>query len=94
MIMRLPRYDCILLLRSAVSSSPKDIALSFAVFVEQAVARLRDDGVKDVLVTLGEGGSMMFEAGVTNADAAVRMKCFQVDNVVDTTGAGDCFRAA
>ena len=51
-------------------------------------------GVSEVLVTLGEAGSMMFEAGVTKPEDAVRGKCFKVDNVVDTTGAGDCFRAA
>lgn len=55
---------------------------------------LREQGVKDVLVTLGEAGSMMFEEGMIHANDAVRMKCFKVDNVVDTTGAGDCFRAA
>ena len=36
----------------------------------------------------------MFETGTTDAANAVRGKCFSVDNVVDTTGAGDCFRAA
>jgi sugar/nucleoside kinase (ribokinase family) len=60
----------------------------------QAVGVLRDQGVREVLVTLGKGGSMMFAKGVSRAEDAVRMDSFNVDNVIDTTGAGDCFRAA
>ena len=54
---------------------------------------LRDQGVRDVLVTLGTTGSMMFEEGISHPDDAIRMKSFEVDNVVDSTGCGDCFRA-
>mgnify|MGYP000683756078 CR=1 FL=1 len=62
--------------------------------IAAAVAVLREQGVREVLVTLGEAGSMMFEEGVTNAKDAIRGPCYKVDKVVDTTGAGDCFRAA
>eukprot|EP00644_Phytophthora_capsici_P016325 jgi/Phyca11/9132/fgenesh1_pm.PHYCAscaffold_34_\ len=44
-----------------------------------AAARfLQEQGAKNLLVTLGSDGS----------------KCFKVDKVVDTTGAGDCYRGA
>lgn len=59
---------------------------------EQVVAACRvvqQMGVKNVLVTLGERGSLLcLENGTI-----VRQEAVKVDHVVDTTGAGDCFRA-
>jgi ribokinase len=58
----------------------------------KAAKMLRDQGMKDVLVTIGEKGSMMIPH--ENPENVTRGKCYRVDNVIDTTGAGDCFRAA
>ncbi|KAG6618523.1 ribokinase [Phytophthora cinnamomi] len=57
-----------------------------------AAARfLQEQGAKDVLVTLGADGSVF----VPDDDSEVlRQSSFKVDNVVDTTGAGDCYRGA
>ena len=55
-----------------------------------AAKELQRQGVSEVLVTLGEGGSMLIKSD----GGIVRQDCFRVDKVVDTTGAGDCFRAA
>lgn len=51
----------------------------------EAAASLRRYGASDVLIKLGRDGSMLF-----TADANLRVESFPVD-VVDTTGAGDCF---
>ncbi|GMF19000.1 unnamed protein product [Phytophthora fragariaefolia] len=57
-----------------------------------AAARLlQDQGAKDVLVTLGVDGSVFVPADGTKV---LRQSSFKVDNVVDTTGAGDCYRGA
>ncbi|CAH0493183.1 unnamed protein product [Peronospora farinosa] len=56
-----------------------------------AAARfLQDQGAKNVLVTLGSDGSVFIPAD----GALVHQKCFEVEKVVDTTGAGDCYRGA
>ncbi|CAI5734244.1 unnamed protein product [Peronospora destructor] len=56
-----------------------------------AAARfLQDHGAKNVLVTLGSNGSVFVPAD----GALVHQKCFKVEKVVDTTGAGDCYRGA
>ena len=49
---------------------------------------LLQQGVTNVLVTLGDQGVFL-----VNAHECLHQACFQVANVVDTTGAGDCFRA-
>ena len=56
-----------------------------------AAAALQGKGVPNVLVTIGAGGSLLFRGG---GAPALRQPCFAVDSVVDTTGAGDCFRGA
>uniref|UniRef100_K3X8K3 Ribokinase n=1 Tax=Globisporangium ultimum (strain ATCC 200006 / CBS 805.95 / DAOM BR144) TaxID=431595 RepID=K3X8K3_GLOUD len=60
-----------------------------------AVARvMQAKGAQALLVTLGSQGSV-FVPPASAADAdVVHQPCFKVDNVVDTTGAGDCFRGA
>jgi len=57
--------------------------------ISSAVAQLQRSGVKEVLVTLGQRGSILFDQN----QKMVHQSSFNVDNVVDTTGAGDCFRA-
>ncbi|KAF1315203.1 Ribokinase, partial [Globisporangium splendens] len=64
---------------------------------EDAIAAARTmqtKGAQALLVTLGSQGSV-FVPPANTADAdVVHQPCFKVDNVVDTTGAGDCFRGA
>lgn len=57
--------------------------------LEEAVACLKEKGVKDVIVTLGEKGVYM----VDKATGAERIPAIKVQ-AVDTTAAGDSFTAA
>eukprot|EP00939_MAST-03C_sp_MAST-3C-sp1_P002567 g2567.t1 len=58
-----------------------------------AVERLREQGMSDALITLGGRGSLFVSAD--DPKSITRGECFDVgDAVKDTTGAGDCFRAA
>lgn len=50
-------------------------------------------GANALLVTLGSQGSV-FIPRADSGDAVLRQTTFHVDKVVDTTGAGDCFRGA
>ncbi|KUF90605.1 Ribokinase [Phytophthora nicotianae] len=62
--------------------------------IDDAVAAarfLQEQGAKDVLVTLGSLGSVFVPA---DGSEVLRQSAFKVDNVVDTTGAGDCYRGA
>ncbi|KAL4095442.1 hypothetical protein PRIC1_008816 [Phytophthora ramorum] len=56
-----------------------------------AARSLQEKGAKNVLVTLGSDGSVFVPA---DGSELVHQKCFKVDKVVDTTGAGDCYRGA
>lgn len=58
--------------------------------IVEAARALQALGVSTVLVKLGADGAMLVDAqgGVT------RVPAFKVANVVDTTGAGDCFTAS
>ena len=47
-------------------------------------------GVQNILVTMGKDGAFV----LTEKGDVVRGGSTKVDKVVDTTGAGDCFRAA
>lgn len=58
--------------------------------VEIAARALQKKGVTNVLTTLGAEGSVLLRGD----DAPVWQPSYKVDKVVDTTGAGDCFRAA
>ncbi|KAK9791827.1 hypothetical protein WJX73_002988 [Symbiochloris irregularis] len=58
--------------------------------IEAAVHKLQGKGVQQVLVKLGQQGSVLYGA----ADEPIRQGIFKVDKVVDTTGAGDTFTAA
>jgi ribokinase len=49
-------------------------------------------GVENILITLGERGSRLFLASAS--PEVLSEPAEKVANVVDTTGAGDCFRAA
>lgn len=66
--------------------------------VRAAVAHIRERyGVRNVLITLGERGARLFVAGEEGAGGEVQElsePAVKVAKVVDTTGAGDCFRGA
>ncbi|GFR41527.1 hypothetical protein Agub_g2223 [Astrephomene gubernaculifera] len=55
-----------------------------------AAGKLLDAGVKAVLVKLGAEGSLLLPG---RGEAPVRQRAFKAPEVVDTTGAGDCFTA-
>lgn len=63
-----------------------------------AARMLQSRGANALLVTLGAQGSVFVPKradGLSQQDAPViHQPCFHVDKVVDTTGAGDCFRGA
>ncbi|KAI9919830.1 hypothetical protein PsorP6_015864 [Peronosclerospora sorghi] len=50
---------------------------------------LQEEGGRHVLVTLGSNGSVFVPA---DGSTFLHQACFHVANVVDTTGAGDCYR--
>ncbi len=56
--------------------------------IEKACKYLLEKGVKNVIVTLGENGSML-----VNKDLVEKISAFKVKSV-DTTAAGDCFNGA
>lgn len=45
-------------------------------------------GVKNILITIGERGSLL----IIDDGSVIQQPACKVDKVVDTTGAGDCFR--
>lgn len=55
-----------------------------------AAKALQATGVKNVLVTIGKQGSLF----LSDKGHLTRQEILRADKVVDTTGAGDCFRAA
>ncbi len=59
--------------------------------VQAAAESLMTSGVKSVLVKLGSDGSLLLP-GI--GQAPIRQTAIKAPNVVDTTGAGDCFTAA
>lgn len=64
--------------------------------VEQAVEvahAMQQRGARNLLVTLGADGSVFVPEG-SSSTAVHHQPCFSVKRVVDTTGAGDCYRAA
>jgi len=61
--------------------------------IEAAAKALLGMGVGNVLVTIGSKGSLLFR-GERGGEEVMKQPCFKVDTVVDTTGAGDCFRGA
>lgn len=61
----------------------------------EAARLLQERGANALLVTLGALGSVFIpRRGDASAPSTLRQTCFHVDKVVDTTGAGDCFRGA
>jgi len=59
--------------------------------IQVAARSLQDRGVRNVLVTIGDQGSLLFSG---TEKPVLRQSVFPVTQVVDTTGAGDCFRGA
>jgi ribokinase len=55
-----------------------------------AARALQTKGVRNVLVTLGEDGALL----LTEGGEVLLQKSHRVRTVLDTTGAGDCFRGA
>ncbi|TMW68579.1 hypothetical protein Poli38472_006047 [Pythium oligandrum] len=63
--------------------------------IESAVTAarlLQEQGAQNLVVTLGSQGSVFVPADPSTEPT--HQPCIPVDRVVDTTGAGDCFRAA
>ncbi len=58
--------------------------------IVQAAQALQEFGVSTVLVKLGADGALLVDAD----SAVTRVPAFLVKQVVDTTGAGDCFTAS
>ena len=58
-----------------------------------AARSLIDRGARNVLVTMGEDGSLLV-GGAVGGGAVVQEPSFPVDHVIDATGAGDAYRAA
>lgn len=56
-----------------------------------ALFKLRDMGCGTIIITLGEKGAIFVTKDCTKV---IHVKPFKVDNVVDTTGAGDAFIGA
>lgn len=78
----LNELEAITLLRSIVDGSETALPSS----VEETGRRLLEFGVKSLVITLGARGALCGEGGDTWFEPAV-----PVDEVVDTTGAGDAF---
>ena len=57
--------------------------------ISSAVAWLRDKGVDNVIVKVGEMGSIVITPELTEL-----VEAFDVDDVIDSTGAGDYYTAA
>ncbi len=57
--------------------------------ISEAVRDLRDDGVEQMVVKVGAMGSI-----VINAEFTELVEAHEIDNVVDSTGAGDYYTAA
>ena len=53
----------------------------------EAAAKIQAQGVKTIVMTLGKRGCLVYES----ADKHKFVDAFKLDNVVDTTGAGDAF---
>ncbi|KAG2497847.1 hypothetical protein HYH03_004114 [Edaphochlamys debaryana] len=58
--------------------------------IQSAAEALMAKGVKAVLVKLGGDGSLLLPG---HGEAPIRQKAIRAPEVVDTTGAGDCFTA-
>ena len=57
--------------------------------ISEAVAWLRDEGMQKVIVKVGEMGSIVITPELNEL-----VEAFQIDDVVDSTGAGDYYTAA
>lgn len=91
--------------KSGKESGMYDIQIDTKPVVEAASVLLRS-GAKNVLVTLGEHGSLVIGSKRVDGETenskndettlhpvVLAHHCaFKIDNVIDTTGAGDCFR--
>jgi ribokinase len=56
---------------------------------EEAAKNLIKKGIPLVIITLGYEGAL-----VTTADFQLKIPAYKVDDIIDTTGAGDCFNGA
>lgn len=83
----LPRE--LLTLTSILTPNQSEAALLAGGAPEEAASTLRASGIDTVIVTLGHRG-----AYVDSVDWAGMSPAWTVGDVVDTTGAGDCFSAA
>ncbi len=65
------------------------LTLTGASSISEAVTGLAHDGIKRVIVKVGEKGSMVITPEITEL-----IEAYEIDNVVDSTGAGDYYTAA
>lgn len=72
-----------------IPSLPEARAITGLKEPEEMARFFQDRGCKNVAIKLDEGGAFCREAGGTQT----RVAAYQVDKVVDTTGAGDCWCA-
>ena len=82
------------LVKFSSSSTPEELNTSENVLVASILpmaSRLQELGASNVLVTLGSSGSLSLDKDGTTAYWHPAMPC---DEVIDETGAGDCYRAA
>lgn len=65
------------------------LTLTGASSISEAVTGLAHDGIKRVIVKVGEKGSMVITPEITDL-----IEAYEIDNAVDSTGAGDYYTAA
>ena len=56
--------------------------------IQQTAEKILDLGIKLIITTLGEKGAVF-----VNSETSVLIAPLSIDNIVDTTGAGDAFSA-
>jgi ribokinase len=65
------------------------LTLTGASSISEAVTGLAHEGIKRVIIKVGEKGSMVITPEITDL-----IEAYEIDNVVDSTGAGDYYTAA
>jgi ribokinase len=81
-------------LRDALAGSPSTLPLVQTVAeASQLAAKLREQGIPNVVITLGRNGAILAREGASGSTECIHQEPPRVQ-VVDTTAAGDCFAGA